>query len=67
MDEALVAGVLKGLRDGLRAVALVVGAVEAGAGHRDALAAVEAGIFAHSPGVQRRRAGDELEDAARLV
>ena len=67
LDEALVAGVLEGLRDGLRAVALVVGAVEAGAGHRDALAAVEAGIFAHSSGVQRRRAGDELEDAARLV
>ena len=33
LDEALVAGVLKGLSDGLRAVALVVGAVEAGAGH----------------------------------
>ena len=48
-------------------MALVVGAVEPCARHRDGLAAVKGGVFAHSPGIQRGGAGDELEHAARLV
>ena len=67
LDEALVAGVFQRLRHGLRPVALVVGTVEAGACYRDGVAAVEAGMFADGPGVQRRRTGDELKNAARLV
>ncbi len=55
------------LRHGLRPVTLVVGTVEAGACYRDGVAAVKAGMFADGPGVQRRRAGDELKNAARLV
>ena len=48
-------------------MALVVGAVEPGARHRDGLAAVKGRVFAHGTGVQRSGAGDELEHTARLV
>ena len=67
LDKALVAGVFQRLRYGLAAVALVIGTVEPGACHRDGVPAVKGGMGAHSPGIQRGGAGDELEHAARLV
>ena len=48
-------------------MALVVGAVEPGARHRDGLPAIKAGVPGDGSGVQRGRAGDELEHAARFV
>ncbi len=52
---------------GLAAVALVVGAVEPRARHRDRVSAVKGGAPGDGTGVQRRRAGDELEHIAGLV
>ena len=46
---------------------LAVGAVEAGARHRQVSPADKGVAGLDGPGVQRRRAGDELEHAARLV
>ncbi len=57
LDKALVAGVFQRLGHGLAAVALVVGAVEPGARHRDGLAAVKGGVFGsrHRRPAPRRR------------
>ena len=67
LDKALVAGVFQRLGHGLAAVTLVVGAVEPRARHRDRVSAVKGGVPGDGSGVQRRRAGDELEHAARLI
>ena len=67
LDKALVAGVFQCLCHGLAAVALVVGAVEPRARHRDRVSAVKGGVPGDGSGIQRRRAGDELKHAARLV